>query len=195
MEAGFSRAPSRACDGSFAVGMDIPAAFDRRAAQECRLRMVNCGVAAGHPPPLTRRVYMPDQWDYSRPERRERPMPPVLTLMLCGLSVLLTAADLLSQGDRTSQDTPLYRIAHMAAPSVTAVWDGHYAALLTSVFIHANLIHLGFNMIWLFRLGSVLEETLNPLYYALFIVASAVISSGAEVAASSTTGVGLSGVV
>jgi GlpG protein len=45
------------------------------------------------------------------------------------------------------------------------------------------------------QLGSVMELTMNPLHYALFLITSAVVGSGAEIAVSGQPGAGISGVV
>lgn len=85
---------------------------------------------------------------------------------------------------------------------VQAIWDGSYGALLTAVFVHGNpyspmstVLHLGFNLLYLFVLGSLLEESIHPALWVLFFVGASVVSSGVEIALSSRAGVGVSGVV
>jgi len=145
---------------------------------------------------------MPDTWDFSkqRPDGTlSEAHPPIMTWALCALCVLLTVANQTSAG---MAGTLWYQIGQFGFLPATAIWEGHYAALFTSVFIHGSVaslmntvIHLGFNMLWFLRLGSLLEATMNPLSYALFFIASSVVGAGAELALAGQTGVGASGVV
>lgn len=75
------------------------------------------------------------------------------------------------------------------------VFGGHYWSLITSVFVHVNLMHIGFNLSWLLVLGTYMEERYGGRFYALFMLACAFCSSTFELSASGETGVGLSGVV
>jgi GlpG protein len=85
---------------------------------------------------------------------------------------------------------------------LTEIWSGGYSALFTAVFVHGNpyswistLLHIGFNLLWLYALGMILEETIHPLAWALFFISSAVVASGAEIALSGNAAIGASGVV
>jgi membrane associated rhomboid family serine protease len=145
---------------------------------------------------------MPDSWDFSEKRKRLISMPqlPIMTCMLCGLCILLTLAN------QTSASAPpgsfWSKMGHFGIWKEEDIWSGHFAALFTSVFIHGapghlglTLVHIGFNLVWFYKLGSVLEETLNPLLLALFFITAAIVGSGAQLAVSSETGVGASGVV
>lgn len=44
---------------------------------------------------------------------------------------------------------------------------GEYYRIITSLFLHANSLHIGFNMLALFLLGSSLEKKIDPLRYLL----------------------------
>jgi len=81
------------------------------------------------------------------------------------------------------------------APSCVRIWSGAYWGLLTSAFVHFAFWHILFNMWWAREFGRVLEPTMGRGWYGLFILGAAVASSGAELAFSSTTGVGFSGVL
>jgi len=45
--------------------------------------------------------------------------------------------------------------------------NGKYHTILTSIFLHANLIHLFFNMLFLFLLGPTLEKNVSELNFLL----------------------------
>jgi len=46
------------------------------------------------------------------------------------------------------------------------VADGEWYRTITSGFLHANIIHIGFNMFLLFQLGTLLEPALNRISFA-----------------------------
>jgi len=94
------------------------------------------------------------------------------------------------------QESALYtRLTEVLIPSSILIWSGAYWGLLTSAFVHFDIWHVLFNMWWLKDFGALLEPTLGRSKYLLFIIASAFVSSGAELAVTSQTGVGFSGVV
>jgi tetratricopeptide (TPR) repeat protein len=61
--------------------------------------------------------------------------------------------------------------------------------------VHSDIWHVLFNMWWLKDFGTLLESTLGRSKYFFFVVISAVVSSGAQLAITSQTGMGFSGVV
>lgn len=141
---------------------------------------------------------MPDSWDYSQPPARQPSPPtpvnqvPVITYLLCVLSVLFTLAFHLP----SLIPGPLWNwMGHFSAASSFAVWDGHYAGLVTCVFVHGSFFHILFNLLWLRQLGSAIEATLPPLAYIAFLLLAAVVGSCGEMIVSGNTGIGMSGVV
>jgi membrane associated rhomboid family serine protease len=73
------------------------------------------------------------------------------------------------------------------------VWQGQLWRLFTTVFPHGNLLHLLFNLYWIWRFGRVLEAWMGAWRYAGFIILTAFGSSAAEFLVASG-GIGLSGV-
>jgi GlpG protein len=110
---------------------------------------------------------------------------PWLTWLCCALCVVMTAGFHLSG---TSREYWGYYPAE-------AIWDGRYGALITAVFVHGDILHLLFNLLWLVRLGDVVERALGHLEWAVFCLAAAFIASGAELAITSNDAIGASGVV
>ncbi len=138
---------------------------------------------------------MANRWDFSRQQRRGDDwlmQAPLLTSLLCVACVLLTGASWAAQW---SHSPDLARFEYLGAESPEQIWDGHYWGLLTGTFLHANPLHLIFNLIWLYQLGSVLERSMNTLLYVLFLAAAAAVGSGCEMVLATTTGIGMSGVV
>lgn len=138
---------------------------------------------------------MPDSWDFARTRQRQADplaQAPLLTYLLTALSVVITAAGLLSAGQTGSL---LYRIGNFGYANPQEIWNGQIWGLVTTVFIHAGVWHILFNMIWLVQLGRVLERSLSPVVYPAFLIAAAAVGSTSEMLISGTTGIGMSGVV
>src|SRR4051794_15366510 len=97
----------------------------------------------------------------------------------------------------------------LLAMLVTAAWGAHYSIepftesplhvldqpwrLITSIFPHADIFHLAFNVYWIWVFGTLLEETFGHLAYAGIVLLLAAGSGAAELAVLDG-GVGLSGV-
>lgn len=138
---------------------------------------------------------MPDPWNLPNTgtQADRHGTPPIMTWVLVAVSVVLSIAPLL--GDSAGQFPTLVHWTELASPSSDAIWSGHYAGLFTSAFVHGGIWHLLFDMLWLYRLGAVLELTMNPLAYLGFVLVAAGISAGAELLAFGEQGIGMSGVV
>ena len=87
------------------------------------------------------------------------------------------------------------RFSRILVPRGAAIWKGAYWGLLTSALVHGAFWHILFNMWWLKDFGALLEPTMGRVKYLLFIIAAAIVSSGAELAHTNDTGIGFSGVV
>ena len=116
---------------------------------------------------------------------------PLLTMLLCAACTVVSLGSFAAQW---SHGAILPRFDGLGAEDQEQIWGGHLWSLFTTVFLHANVLHLLFNMIWLYQLGGMVERTLNTLAYVLFLVAATVVSSCAELFFGSS-GIGASGVV
>jgi GlpG protein len=74
------------------------------------------------------------------------------------------------------------------------VYDGGWWALLTSVFVHADVLHLAFNLFWLWMLGRALERAIGFRRSLLFFLGAAWVSSALQLAVADDAGIGFSGV-
>jgi membrane associated rhomboid family serine protease len=74
------------------------------------------------------------------------------------------------------------------------VFEGKLWGLVTSAFVHVEMVHAAFNMYWMWLIGRVFEERFGPLKLLAFVLASAFVSSGIQLI-SGSMGIGLSGVV
>ena len=117
----------------------------------------------------------------------ERPSVTHTIIAVCGLIFLF-----LNLGGKL----PHYEgIGRILIPTEPAIWRGAWWGLLITAFVHVAILHILFNMWWTKYFGAVLEPTMGRVNYVLFIAASAVVSSGAQLAFSSQMGIGFSGVL
>jgi membrane associated rhomboid family serine protease len=91
------------------------------------------------------------------------------------------------QASRFVEDLGLF------GPSVA---EGEWYRLVTSAFLHANVIHIGFNMLLLFFLGRLLEPALGtPRFLVLYFASLLAGSFGALLLEPNTFSYGASGAV
>lgn len=74
-----------------------------------------------------------------------------------------------------------------------AIYQGAPWALVTSAFVHIELLHFVFNMIWLWILGGAFERRFGSVRFGAFVLCAAFVSSGAELLLGHS-GIGFSGV-
>lgn len=101
---------------------------------------------------------------------------PAATLTLMALNVLVYVAGIGPGG--STKDSFVYDgglIARGFDPirlQLVGTAEGEWYRLITSGFLHANLIHIGFNMFVLYRLGQLLEPALGRVrFVVLYFVA------------------------
>lgn len=119
-------------------------------------------------------------------------MPPLTTFLLMGICLVATIPVLRPQ----LLDDPLWQrvfSAFLIMPS--DIWSGQYQGLITNIFVHGSILHILFNMLWLYSLGMVLEATIGPLLMLVIMAAAGFVASGAEFAVMGQPGIGFSGVV
>ena len=68
-----------------------------------------------------------------------------------------------------------------------------YFSLIESMFMHASLLHIGGNMLFLWIFGNNIEDKLGPLLYLLFYLAGGVVAALAQMALDPTSTVPLLG--
>lgn len=88
---------------------------------------------------------------------------PIVTLALVAVSVALFVPSLAAGGGIDGASSELIARLALFGPAVAA---GEWWRLVTSGFLHFGLIHLGFNMVLLYQLGSMLEPALGRVRFA-----------------------------
>lgn len=114
---------------------------------------------------------------------------PIVTRTIIGLCIAIYAGCWLSGN--------LTRVEYDFGMSPIYVADGQWWRLLTSTFLHANLMHILFNMYALLVLGSTLERVLGAARFAAIYFASGLGGSVAALwfAELNTLSVGASGAI
>lgn len=81
------------------------------------------------------------------------------------------------------------------APLFEKVREGEFWRLITPAFLHADIFHLLFNMIWLAILGKQLERRLGMWRYLLFVIIAAIVTNTSQYLMTGVNFLGFSGVV
>ncbi len=81
------------------------------------------------------------------------------------------------------------------APMFEKLQEGEVWRLITPIFLHSDIFHLLFNMLWLIVLGRQMESRLGTKRLLLFIAAAAIFSNTAQYIMSGPNFIGFSGVL
>jgi membrane associated rhomboid family serine protease len=124
------------------------------------------------------------------------PDTPVLTYILIGLCVIVALGSLgggTSVGGGGLRASPLTADGALFGPAVA---NGELWRLVTAGFLHSGLLHLGFNMLILWQLGTMLEPAIGRLRFGLIYFVSMLCGSfGALLMSPNAFTVGASGAV
>jgi membrane associated rhomboid family serine protease len=120
-----------------------------------------------------------------------------VTMSLIALNVVVYIAELATGGTLTSLGTPPNTVAQKGALNAILVDQGDWWRLITSAFLHVSLIHILFNMLFLWWFGRSLEHVIGPVrYIGVYLVSALAASAGALLMAPVTAiTVGASGAV
>jgi membrane associated rhomboid family serine protease len=118
---------------------------------------------------------------------------PVVTQLLVAINIGVFLAALLLGGQLDGTGSPLYENGVLFGPAVA---DGDWWRLVTAMFLHYGLFHLGVNMLVLWIIGPPLEDYFGHWRYALVYLASGLAgSAGALVVSPNSLTVGASGAI
>lgn len=84
---------------------------------------------------------------------------------------------------------------NLHAPRFIKLKDGEIWRLFTPVLMHGNLLHILFNMLWLYLLGRQIEERIKFWQYFVMTLLIAIISNTAQYLMSGSLFLGYSGVI
>jgi membrane associated rhomboid family serine protease len=118
---------------------------------------------------------------------------PQLTYVLIAINVIAWVAMLGSGAPINDVGGTVYAHGALYGPLVA---DGEWWRIITAGFLHAGIIHIAFNMYFLYFLGTILEPMIGRVRFALIYVVSLVGGSfGALLLTPNTPTVGASGAV
>lgn len=80
-------------------------------------------------------------------------------------------------------------------PMFEKIRQGEIWRLITPDFLHANIFHLFFNMLWLFVLGKQIEQVIKPVKYLILMLIIGVISNTCQYLMSGPNFIGYSGIL
>ncbi len=118
------------------------------------------------------------------PEVRQRGFP-FVTYALIAMNVIVYGLELV-YGDcfTAAFSTIPYAISHGVSLPVQGCSYGEpspvYLTLLTSMFLHANLLHLAGNMVFLYVFGDNVEDRLGHIWYLLFYLFCGLVASATQ---------------
>ena len=116
-----------------------------------------------------------------------------VTKALIAINVAIYLIGAVQGGGINNPGGSLYEKLWLDAPQVH---DGGWWRLLTAAFLHANLIHIGFNMLALWWIGAPVENYLGRTrYIGLYLAAGLAGSAGALLQAPDAVTVGASGAI
>jgi membrane associated rhomboid family serine protease len=118
---------------------------------------------------------------------------PTLTYFLIAVNVIVFIAMTASGGTISSPGGTVYQKGALFGPLVA---DGEWWRIITSGFLHAGIIHLAFNMYFLYFLGVLIEPAIGRLRFGLIYAISLLGGSfGALLLSPNSPTVGASGAV
>lgn len=83
----------------------------------------------------------------------------------------------------------------LKAPMFEKISKGELWRLISPVFLHGNIIHILFNMLWLWLLGKMVEARMRPVRYLFLMLVIGVISNTAQYLMSGPFFIGYSGII
>jgi membrane associated rhomboid family serine protease len=118
------------------------------------------------------------------PLKDENPIhiTPIVTYILIGLNFLIFLIELMLSPDQLNSFFHLFAVVPQ---ELTASFNGisinqpvpEYLTLFTSQFLHASLIHVGFNMLFLWIFGNNIEEELGRVKFIGFYLICGVLAA------------------
>lgn len=85
--------------------------------------------------------------------------------------------------------------ANLDVPMFEKIREGQVWRLISPCFLHYDIFHILFNMIWLIVLGRQMEKQLGIAKYILFILIAGIVSNTAQYLMSGPNFIGYSGVI
>ncbi|MCP4413237.1 MAG: rhomboid family intramembrane serine protease, partial [Gammaproteobacteria bacterium] len=118
----------------------------------------------------------------------------IMTRTLVLISILITLITNFGENIQITKYLLIADITHYQG-SLAEIFSGQIWRLLTPVFLHFMVIHILFNMMWLWDLGGLVEKRQSALFLLFFVVSIGIMSNVIQFLASGPAFGGMSGVV
>ena len=105
------------------------------------------------------------------------------------------AATLLSYMPALTPLTYKLYFSELLGRSFPEIRAGQVWRLVTPIFLHGGMLHLVFNMLWLYQLGGQIEAQESRRYFAVMVLVLAIICNTGQYVVSGPLFIGMSGVV
>jgi membrane associated rhomboid family serine protease len=109
---------------------------------------------------------------------------PVVNYALIALNVIVYILQVLAGA---GQEVQVYQFALVPAQVTSGVSLGDITDIFTSMFMHAGILHLGGNMLYLWIFGDNIEDALGPVKYLVFYLAGGALASIAHILTNPTS--------
>jgi len=120
----------------------------------------------------------------------------VLTYVLIGICLVVAFYSRLGENRELLDKLFINNPNQTAAEFLLDIFQhGEFWRLLTPVFIHFGILHLVFNMMWLYQLGSMIEARQSSLQLLLLVVVTGIISNLTQYIVAGPQFGGMSGIV
>ena len=117
---------------------------------------------------------------------------PIVTYVLIAINVIVFLASGQFGVGSTSGGTTLFDKGALYGPAVA---NGDWWRIATSGFLHAGLLHIGFNMYLLYLLGVMLEPAIGSVRFAAVYITALLAGSFGALLATAAPSLGASGAV
>lgn len=116
----------------------------------------------------------------------------MLTVSLIAISVMIT---LFSNFGNDRSVTPMFLISNYAGAGLPELRAGQWWRLVSPIFVHFSVLHILFNMLWLWDLGGAIEREYGSVKLGVFTFSIGALSNLAQYLATGPGFGGMSGVV
>ncbi len=117
----------------------------------------------------------------------------LVTRTLIGINVAVYLLELATGGNIDGVGSQIFEKGALFGP---LVGNGDWWRLITAAFLHASVLHIGFNMLALWWIGAPVEQYLGRVrYLGLYLVSGLAGSAGALVLTPTAVTVGASGAI
>jgi membrane associated rhomboid family serine protease len=109
---------------------------------------------------------------------------PVVNYVLIAMNIVVYILQVLAGA---SQNAQVYQFALIPAQITNGLSLGDVTDIFTAMFMHAGILHLGGNMLYLWIFGDNVEDALGPVKYLVFYLAGGCVASMAHILTNPTS--------